>query len=86
MLECVALGYPPPDLEWFKDGVKIPVCKKECSVEHYVLSDTHKSTNKSEGILKITGISYSDAGVYKCKANNSQGSGEATTRLTVQSK
>ena len=84
--KCDALGYPPPDLEWFKDGVKIPPCKKDCSTAHYVQSDTHKSANKSEGTLKITGITYSDAGVYKCKATNIHGSGEATTRLTVQSK
>ena len=77
--KCDALGYPPPDLEWFKDGVKIHTA-------HDVQSDTHKSANKSEGTLKITGITYSDAGVYKCKATNIHGSEEATTRLTVQSK
>ena len=85
-MECVSYGYPPPDIEWFKDGELIPRCIVNCKFKRYQQLETHKSSNKSDSSLIIKKTVYSDAGSYKCKAVNKYGIAEAATKLFVQSK
>ena len=84
-LDCVAFGYPPPELAWFKNGVKLQRCEGNCKDTHYQQSATYKAGNRSESSVTIKEITFSDDGLYKCEAVNTNGKAQAISRLTVYS-
>ena len=59
---CVVAGYPKPDVAWEKNGVELNVA------EHTRL---RVSSNDGNHQLIISNVQQSDAGQYKCVANNS---------------
>ena len=66
-------------LRWFKqDG----------TMESNVANSTQKYSggNLQNPTLTILNVAYSDAGIYKCKAYNSEGQCYATTELIVGGK
>ena len=62
MFNCVVGGYPTPDVAWEKDGVELNVA-----------ADARLSVSFNNGNhqLIITNVQQSDAGQYRCVANNS---------------
>ena len=83
-INCSATGYPPPSLEWTKNGMKlnderfiinfIP-CLTDCLANARVVSS-----------LMITNASRSDIDMYTCTAMNILGKVNASLQLTVQCK
>ncbi|XP_066014896.1 hemicentin-1-like [Pocillopora verrucosa] len=62
VFNCVVGGYPTPDVAWEKDGVELNVAA------HARLSVSFNNGNRQ---LIITNVQQSDAGQYRCVANNS---------------
>ncbi|XP_022236192.1 interference hedgehog-like, partial [Limulus polyphemus] len=67
-LECVAHGFPPPQITWTKKNGHLPY--------HRNYQDT--------GNLLLFGVLEQDRGTYTCSANNSAGFVRAETALEVE--
>ncbi|XP_075399650.1 leucine-rich repeat, immunoglobulin-like domain and transmembrane domain-containing protein 3 [Tenrec ecaudatus] len=74
LLRCDATGYPTPQLTWTRSG-RWPV--------NYAVIQESPGEGVRWSIISLTGISYKDAGNYKCKAKNSAGISEAVVTVTV---
>ncbi|KFO25829.1 Leucine-rich repeat, immunoglobulin-like domain and transmembrane domain-containing protein 3 [Fukomys damarensis] len=73
LLRCDATGFPTPQLTWTRDG--------------WPVNDTVIQESPGDGvrwsIVSLAGISYEDAGDYKCGAKNLAGMSEAVVTVTV---
>lgn len=68
-LSCIIGGFPEPDVEWFKDNVRVE----------------RKSTYSNRvAKLVIESTTETDAGSYKCIAKNVCGVAESSCTVTVQ--
>ncbi|XP_043918066.1 leucine-rich repeat, immunoglobulin-like domain and transmembrane domain-containing protein 3 [Protopterus annectens] len=74
LLRCDATGYPTPYLMWTRSDSSV--------VNHTVIQES-PTDGARWSILSLTGISYKDAGEYKCKAKNLAGMSEASITLSV---
>ncbi|KAM8808370.1 leucine-rich repeat, immunoglobulin-like domain and transmembrane domain-containing protein 3 [Eudromia elegans] len=74
LLRCDATGYPTPQLTWTRSD-NIPV--------NYTVIQETPGEGVRWSIISLTGISYKDAGEYRCKAKNLAGMSEAAVTLTV---
>ena len=83
-INCLATGYPPPSIQWTRNGMKIHderfsttniPCSSDCLVNARVTSS-----------LMITNASRSDIDMYTCIAMNILGKVNASLQLTVQCK
>ena len=78
VFNCVVAGYPTPDVAWDKNGVELNVA------EHARL---RVSSNNGNHRLIISNVQQSDAGQYKCVANNSLDTvNSSSATLTVHCK
>nr|XP_061790885.1 hemicentin-1-like [Nerophis lumbriciformis] len=59
-IECVAKGSPPPQLNWLRNGLPLPV-------------SSHLRLLSAGQVLRITRIQVSDGGSYTCVASNRAG-------------
>ncbi|KAM4629779.1 hemicentin-1 [Polymixia lowei] len=59
-IECVAAGYPPPQLNWLRNGLPLPV-------------SSHVRLLSAGQVLRITRTQVSDGGSYTCVASNRAG-------------
>ncbi|KAK2908097.1 hemicentin-1 isoform X2 [Channa argus] len=59
-LECVATGSPPPQLNWLRNGLPLPV-------------SSHIRLLSAGQVLRITRAQVSDGGTYTCVASNRAG-------------
>ncbi|NWH95213.1 LRIT3 protein, partial [Aegithalos caudatus] len=75
LLRCDATGYPTPQLTWNRSD-NIPV--------NYTVIQETPGEGVRWSIISLTGISYKDAGEYRCKAKNLAGMSEAAVTVTVQ--
>ncbi|NWW78993.1 LRIT3 protein, partial [Climacteris rufus] len=75
LLRCDATGYPTPQLTWTRSD-NIPV--------NYTVIQETPGEGVRWSIISLTGISYKDAGEYRCKAKNLAGMSEAAVTVTVQ--
>uniref|UniRef100_A0AC34QCS9 Ig-like domain-containing protein n=1 Tax=Panagrolaimus sp. JU765 TaxID=591449 RepID=A0AC34QCS9_9BILA len=75
-LRCKFVGEPKPTIKWFKDGERI------YSYEHVKLVENPDGTCE----LVVDSASKSDAGMYRCIAENDFGSARTTCEVTVQLK
>ena len=84
IINCSATGYPPPSLQWTRNGMEITnerftindiKCSSDCLVDARVTSS-----------LIITNASMSDIDMYTCTAMNILGEVDASLNLTVQCK
>ena len=62
VFSCVVAGYPEPDVAWKKDGVKLNASGNARLVV---------SSNDGNHELTVSKVQQSDAGIYRCEANNS---------------
>ncbi|XP_058049229.1 leucine-rich repeat, immunoglobulin-like domain and transmembrane domain-containing protein 3 isoform X1 [Ahaetulla prasina] len=74
LLRCDATGYPTPQLTWLRSNNR-PV--------NYTVIQESPGEGERWSIISLTGISYKDAGDYRCKAKNFAGMSEAFVTLTV---
>ncbi|XP_032715771.1 leucine-rich repeat, immunoglobulin-like domain and transmembrane domain-containing protein 3 [Lontra canadensis] len=74
LLRCDATGYPTPQLTWTRSD--------SSPVNHTVIQES-PGEGVRWSIISLTGISYKDAGDYKCKAKNLAGMSEAVVTVTV---
>ncbi|KAL8206917.1 UNVERIFIED_CONTAM: Leucine-rich repeat, immunoglobulin-like domain and transmembrane domain-containing protein 3 [Gekko kuhli] len=74
LLRCDATGYPTPQLTWVRSD-NIPV--------NYTVIQESPGEGVRWSIISLTGISYRDAGDYRCKAKNLAGQSEASVTVTV---
>uniref|UniRef100_A0A8D0C7A5 Leucine-rich repeat, immunoglobulin-like domain and transmembrane domain-containing protein 3 n=1 Tax=Salvator merianae TaxID=96440 RepID=A0A8D0C7A5_SALMN len=74
LLRCDATGYPTPQLTWVRSD-NIPV--------NYTVIQESPGEGVRWSIISLTGISYKDAGDYRCKAKNLAGMSEASVTVTV---
>lgn len=76
VLSCLVAGYPTPAVAWTKNDVELNL------TANLRLSVSSKNGNHT---LKITDVQKSDAGQYRCVANNSLQTSESfPSTLTVQ--
>ncbi|XP_074524022.1 hemicentin-1 [Halichoeres trimaculatus] len=59
-IECVATGSPPPQLNWLRNGLPLPV-------------SSHIRLLSAGQVLRITRTQVSDSGTYTCVASNRAG-------------
>ncbi|XP_044055859.1 hemicentin-1 isoform X2 [Siniperca chuatsi] len=59
-IECVAIGSPPPQLNWLRNGLPLPV-------------SSHIRLLSAGQMLRITRTQVSDSGTYTCVASNRAG-------------
>ncbi|KAK3598219.1 hypothetical protein CHS0354_003477, partial [Potamilus streckersoni] len=71
---------PIPDVEWFKDGVKLPDTSFLPDGNPRYRIDPEDSTGRR---LIISKLEVKDEGDYECRATNSEGTNEGTVRVTV---
>ena len=62
VFSCVVAGYPEPDVAWTKNGVKLNASGN---------ARLDVSSNNGNHQLNILKVQKSDAGIYRCEANNS---------------
>ncbi|XP_006264139.1 leucine-rich repeat, immunoglobulin-like domain and transmembrane domain-containing protein 3 [Alligator mississippiensis] len=74
LLRCDATGYPTPQLTWTRSD-NLPV--------NYTVIQETPGEGVRWSIISLTGISYKDAGEYRCKAKNLAGMSEAAVTVTV---
>ncbi|XP_006012653.2 leucine-rich repeat, immunoglobulin-like domain and transmembrane domain-containing protein 3b [Latimeria chalumnae] len=74
LLRCDATGSPTPNLVWSRSD-NLPV--------NYTVIQETPGEGIRWSVLSLTGISYKDAGEYRCKAKNLAGTSEASITLTV---
>ncbi|XP_008063703.1 leucine-rich repeat, immunoglobulin-like domain and transmembrane domain-containing protein 3 [Carlito syrichta] len=74
LLRCDATGYPTPQLTW---------TRSDSSPVNYTVIQESPGEGVRWSIISLTGISYKDAGDYKCKAKNLAGTSEAVVTVTV---
>ncbi|XP_003798201.1 leucine-rich repeat, immunoglobulin-like domain and transmembrane domain-containing protein 3 [Otolemur garnettii] len=74
LLRCDATGFPTPQLTWTRSD--------SAPVNYTVIQESPREGVRWS-IISLTGISYKDAGDYKCKAKNLAGMSEAVVTVTV---
>ena len=76
VFNCVVAGYPTPDVAWEKNGVELNVVAD---------AQLRVSFNNENHQLIISNVQQSDAGQYRCVANNSlDAATSSSATLTVQ--
>ncbi|KAL7877599.1 hypothetical protein SRHO_G00042420 [Serrasalmus rhombeus] len=94
LLRCDARGYPTPALIWIKSArpnlYNTACCRQIENVENEKLprklpSFAQESPRKGLrwSVISLNGISYKDAGEYRCRAQNMAGTSEAIISLNV---
>ncbi|EHA99337.1 Leucine-rich repeat, immunoglobulin-like domain and transmembrane domain-containing protein 3, partial [Heterocephalus glaber] len=73
LLRCDATGLPTPQLTWTRDSLP---------ARSAVIQESPRDGVRWS-VISLTGISYKDAGDYKCKAKNLAGMSEAVVTMTV---
>lgn len=69
-VECIANGWPTPDITWYKDGFPLSVTER------------HVLTVESQ-LLVIAEARPSDAGQYSCKISNQYGSVQESSYVKI---
>ncbi|XP_026162331.1 leucine-rich repeat, immunoglobulin-like domain and transmembrane domain-containing protein 3b [Mastacembelus armatus] len=90
ILRCDATGYPTPTLTWIKTSAYTDCC------QHHTLGNSEQLPRNMESIMQesprvgvrwsiisLNGLSYKDAGEYRCQARNMAGISEAPIKLKV---
>ncbi|KAM7404167.1 hypothetical protein PAMA_004547 [Pampus argenteus] len=90
ILRCDATGYPTPTLTWIKTSANADCCQQDIhdnseqlprKLEIFIQESPRVGVRWS--IISLNGLSYKDAGEYRCKARNMAGISEAPIQLKV---
>ncbi|XP_034419338.1 leucine-rich repeat, immunoglobulin-like domain and transmembrane domain-containing protein 3b [Cyclopterus lumpus] len=90
ILRCDATGYPTPTLTWIKTLAYTDCCKQDIlensdqlprNLETFMQQSPRVGVRWS--IIILNGLSYEDAGEYRCQARNMAGISEAPIKLRV---
>ncbi|XP_034713577.1 leucine-rich repeat, immunoglobulin-like domain and transmembrane domain-containing protein 3b isoform X2 [Etheostoma cragini] len=90
ILRCDATGYPTPTLTWIKTSAHTDCCQQDILEDSYQLPRNLESFMQESprvgvrwSIISLNGLSYEDAGEYRCQARNMAGISEAPIKLKV---
>nr|XP_019940698.1 PREDICTED: leucine-rich repeat, immunoglobulin-like domain and transmembrane domain-containing protein 3 isoform X2 [Paralichthys olivaceus] len=90
ILRCDASGYPTPTLTWIKTSSYADCCQQQISENSEQLPRNLESFMQESprvgvrwSIISLNGLSYKDAGEYRCQARNMAGISEAPIKLKV---
>ncbi|XP_054909153.1 leucine-rich repeat, immunoglobulin-like domain and transmembrane domain-containing protein 3 [Poeciliopsis prolifica] len=90
ILRCDASGYPTPTLTWIKTSAYPGCCKQDLLQNTEQLPKILESFMQESprvgvrwSIISLNGLSYKDAGEYRCQARNMAGISEAPIKLKV---
>ncbi|XP_031177132.1 leucine-rich repeat, immunoglobulin-like domain and transmembrane domain-containing protein 3b isoform X1 [Sander lucioperca] len=90
ILRCDATGYPTPTLTWIKTSAYTDCCQQDILENSYQLPRNLESFMQESprvgvrwSIISLNGLSYKDAGEYRCQARNMAGISEAPIKLKV---
>ncbi|KAG8013440.1 JNK1/MAPK8-associated membrane protein, partial [Nibea albiflora] len=78
ILRCDATGYPTPTLTWIKPQATLVSNSGSLSV-----MQESPRVGVRWSIISLNGLSYKDAGEYRCQARNMAGTSEAPIKLKV---
>uniref|UniRef100_A0A914S5U3 Ig-like domain-containing protein n=1 Tax=Parascaris equorum TaxID=6256 RepID=A0A914S5U3_PAREQ len=78
VLECLANGWPRPEVRWLKGSQAVSADGDR------VLTSLHQIRRMGSSSLLILKASPSDAGVYTCRASNTQDSVDSSTTIQVK--
>ncbi|XP_033499401.2 leucine-rich repeat, immunoglobulin-like domain and transmembrane domain-containing protein 3b [Epinephelus lanceolatus] len=90
ILRCDATGYPTPTLTWIKTSAYTGCCQQDIlensdqlprNLESFMQESPRVGVRWS--IISLNGLSYKDAGEYRCQARNMAGISEAPIKLKV---
>uniref|UniRef100_A0A671X7W7 Leucine-rich repeat, immunoglobulin-like and transmembrane domains 3b n=1 Tax=Sparus aurata TaxID=8175 RepID=A0A671X7W7_SPAAU len=90
ILRCDATGYPTPTLTWIKTSAYADCCQDNIlansdqlprNLESFLQESPRVGVRWS--IITLNGLSYKDAGEYRCQARNMAGISEAPIKLKV---
>ncbi|XP_070835867.1 leucine-rich repeat, immunoglobulin-like domain and transmembrane domain-containing protein 3b [Chaetodon trifascialis] len=90
ILRCDATGYPTPTLTWIKTSAYSDCCQEDIlqnsdqlpmNLESFMQESPRVGVRWS--IISLNGLSYKDAGEYRCQARNMAGISEAPIKLKV---
>ncbi|KAK5600387.1 hypothetical protein CRENBAI_025271 [Crenichthys baileyi] len=90
ILRCDASGYPTPTLTWIKTSAYTDCCQQDLLKNSEQLPRILESFMQESprvgvrwSIISLNGLSYKDAGEYRCQARNMAGISEAPIKLKV---
>ncbi|XP_047183304.1 leucine-rich repeat, immunoglobulin-like domain and transmembrane domain-containing protein 3b [Scophthalmus maximus] len=90
ILRCDASGYPTPTLTWIKTSSYADCCQQLILENSEQLPKNLESFMQESprvgvrwSIITLNGLSYKDAGEYRCQARNMAGISEAQIKLKV---
>ncbi|XP_056867535.1 leucine-rich repeat, immunoglobulin-like domain and transmembrane domain-containing protein 3b [Takifugu flavidus] len=90
ILRCDATGYPTPALAWIKTSPYTDCCQEAIADSSLQLPRFLESFMQDSprvgvrwSIIILNGLSYEDAGEYRCQARNMAGISEALIKLKV---
>ncbi|XP_035024335.1 leucine-rich repeat, immunoglobulin-like domain and transmembrane domain-containing protein 3b isoform X1 [Hippoglossus stenolepis] len=90
ILRCDASGYPTPTLTWIKTSSYADCCQQQIPENSEQLPRNLESFMQESprvgvrwSIISLNGLSYKDAGEYRCQARNMAGISEALIKLKV---
>ncbi|KAF9420368.1 hypothetical protein HW555_003429 [Spodoptera exigua] len=78
-LHCAASGNPPPRFTWLLDGQAV----EEHNTAQRSISQFLNSNGDVVSYMNLTSVRPEDGGRYTCRAHNSRGAVEHSTRLNV---
>ncbi|RVE43549.1 hypothetical protein evm_011807 [Chilo suppressalis] len=78
-LHCAASGSPPPRFTWLLDGQAV----EELNTPQRTVTQFMNPNGDVVSYLNITSVKPEDGGRYTCRAHNSRGAVEHSTRLNV---
>ncbi|XP_017295066.1 leucine-rich repeat, immunoglobulin-like domain and transmembrane domain-containing protein 3b [Kryptolebias marmoratus] len=90
ILRCDASGYPTPTLTWIRTSAYTDCCQQNLLqnseqppriLESFMQGSPRVGVRWS--IITLNGLSYQDAGEYRCQARNMAGTSEAPIKLKV---
>ena len=69
-LTCEAVGSPPPDIVWLRDGIVLQNITNRRTITDAEVGQFGEMGSVTQSILRLTEVQPSDAGEYTCRATS----------------